>query len=96
MSKFTSGSLPKAEDPVTIYLRARGVSARDLPPDMLRELTRLLASGQLSMDEVTPSEGLPPPLSHDAEHDHHHEMLTFEMYLAAWIAREGICDKPRS
>ena len=95
MSKSTSGRPRPVSDPVTIYLRARGVTAGELPPDMLRELTRLLASGQLNAGEAAPVGPDSPREIDEAGQVHHHDMLTFEMYLAAWIAREGLCDTPK-
>ena len=82
VEKFLTGPLRISHDPVAIYLEARGVSAKELPPDMLRELTRLMENGQLGAIG-------------NSEQDHRHDLLTFEMYLAAWIASERVCDRPK-
>jgi hypothetical protein len=96
MSKKASAPPRKEGDPVAVYLCARGIPAAKFPPDMLRELTRLLA------DAESPSLNRPvhPDLDvrrlSNGDEEHYRAMLTFEMYLASWIAREGICDRPKS
>jgi hypothetical protein len=77
---------------VANYLKARGVTAEELPPDLLRELTRLVDNGQLS---ATPSAPLLPPASSDPDAGDRRDLLSFEMYLTAWIASARVCDRPK-
>lgn len=83
-------------DPVARYLDARGIALAELPPDMLRELTRLLSDSGPSAFRDTPLPDRDLREIQNSLHEHSHDMLTFEMYLAAWIAKEGICNKPRA
>ena len=61
---------------------------------MLRELTRLLDPAAVQNPESTHPDS-DPDQPRDADRHHRRDMLTFEMYLAAWISREGMCDKPK-
>jgi hypothetical protein len=78
------------------FLKDHGIPGAELPPDMHRELVRLLSEGEADSLTDRPRAGEGNPV---AECNHRLElrqgMLAFEMYLAAWIAREGICDRPR-
>jgi hypothetical protein len=94
MDKKVSGSPQKVGDPIARYLGARGIPAAKLPSDMLRELTRLLDPSTALQEAPLPEADQPE--ARNAAGDHRRDMLTFEMYLAAWISKEGICDKPKS
>jgi hypothetical protein len=92
MDSSVPGSICRPSAQVKLFLSARGIPPEDLPPDMMRELTRLMAdeSGEASRTGGRRSGTTPA-----AKKEHHHDMLSFEMYLAAWIAREGMCDRPK-
>jgi hypothetical protein len=94
MDPSVSGSTPGPSTQAKLFLNARGIPPADLPPDMLRELTRLMADEQREAS-AQPGAGRDPAEVLAARKEHHHDMLSFEMYLAAWIAREGLCDRPR-
>ena len=92
MSDRTKHSPCTASDPVAHYLEKRGVAVAELPPDLLRELTRLMDAGQLDGSDDTRA-SLPTPDHPDQ--NLRRDLLTFEMYLAAWIASAQICDQPK-
>lgn len=96
MGQKTAENRGKPGDPVATYLDARGIPLRKLPPDLLRELTRLLADAPRALMET--DHDFDPSLHspRDLEQEHRHDMVSFEMYLAAWIIRERICDRPKS
>lgn len=91
MDEKVSGSTRKVADPIARYLGARGIPAAKLPSDLLRELTRLLDPAVQEAPAPAPDQ----PKTRNPGDDHYREMLTFEMYLAAWIAKEGMCDRPQ-
>jgi hypothetical protein len=93
MIDSTARSARTKPDSVASYLKARGVTAEELPPDLLRELTRLVDNGQLS---AKPSAALLPPAPGEPEADERRDLLSFEMYLTAWIASARICDQPKA
>jgi len=100
MNQKVVRSTPAGADPVAKYLEAHGIAGVELPPDMHRELVRLLGEDE-GKGEGNAMGDLPPPdrdpaAAVNASLEHRHEMLAFEMYLAAWIAREGICDRPQT
>jgi hypothetical protein len=93
MSKKVSGAARKRGDPVTNFLVTRGIPPADLPPDLRRELTRLLNDEEPA--DVPAPDRDPGENSDARQREHHHDMVAFEMYLAAWTVREGMCDRPR-
>jgi hypothetical protein len=95
MNKKVSGRSRKTSDPVAGYLGSRGIQVAELPPDMLRELTRLLTTSEPAPSHESADSHFDHRETGFADKEHHREMLTFEMYLAAWIAMEGICNRPR-
>jgi hypothetical protein len=94
MDEKVSRSGRQITDPIARYLGKRGIPADKLPSDLLRELTRLLNVPSTALEEM----GVPKPdepKAQNAAGRYYRDMLTFEMYLAAWIAREGMCDRPK-
>jgi hypothetical protein len=92
MSERTEHLPWTGRDPVADYLEKRGVAVEELPPDMLRELTRLMEAGQIGTEASAPAS---LPVTNDTDPDLRRDLLTFEMYLAAWIASARICDRPK-